>query len=190
MAEVVIAVPPSAVRVGASPHASVLASRLNTTAYPQRAHGRGRPTGLADGARDPVRTGTIVQVCSSRKRASCHADVDRDRRMCRASRSAVDRQLQSPPERQLSCPVDGVIVASISHSCGSFRFGGGQLLLLPAHGPRRSHRKRPSTWAMAEYQPPPSGNTRSGRYNVFPDATIQVIFSLLPAMSLDIGARS
>ena len=98
--------PPSAVRVGASPRASVPASRSDTTAYPRRGHGRGRLTGWADGAPDPVRTGTSVQVCSSQIRASCHADAARDCRMSRASQSAATthRKFDESHRHPADCP--------------------------------------------------------------------------------------
>src|SRR5438093_1295398 len=62
---VVMVGPPSAVRAGALPHASTLVSRSNTIAYRQHAHGRGRPTRSASGARDPDWTDTNGRVCLS-----------------------------------------------------------------------------------------------------------------------------
>jgi hypothetical protein len=59
--------------------------------YRRHEHDQGRPTESADGARDPVRTGTSVQAFLSQTRASCHATADRDCRMSRVSQSPVTR---------------------------------------------------------------------------------------------------
>ena len=80
--------PPSGARADASPRASAPASRLNTTAYQRRAHGRGRRTRAAACARGPDWSDTSARVCSSRIDVSGRADVGHDCRRGRADRSA------------------------------------------------------------------------------------------------------
>src|SRR5437773_2978261 len=83
--------PPSAVRAGALAHASTLVSRSNTIAYRQHAHGRGRPTRSASGARDPDWTDTNGRVCLSQIDASWRGAAGHDCPMDRGDRSAGTR---------------------------------------------------------------------------------------------------
>src|SRR5467141_3166432 len=104
--EVIIADPPSDARAGAWLLASAPESRLNTTACPRRGHDRGRRTRSAGGVLDLGWTDTTLPACWLRIGVSCHADVARDGRICRADRSAgtthrkFDESLRHPND----CP--------------------------------------------------------------------------------------